>query len=172
MNERKGINTVIQNSMNNYLDPILIYTINLDSQNTIISKHTETIIDDVISNLLKQQTKQSEKEKSKADIKNYSTPKNYDLQQPKYGLLKEDKQYFFSPVKFTIKKVPQYELGERVLGRAFLYTNEIELLETLSGHDFQEVLTHELLHLQYPNDNELIIRDKTRDRLDFSSKWN
>jgi hypothetical protein len=71
-----------------------------------------------------------------------------------------------------INRVPQTVLGHNVLGRAFIGINYIEILETLQGHDFEEVNQHEINHLIYPNLSEQQIKDKTRYELPFAAKYN
>jgi hypothetical protein len=48
-----------------------------------------------------------------------------------------------------VRRVPSYELGEWVLGRAWPYQNLIEIDYNLAGEEFEEVLEHELTHIKY-----------------------
>ncbi|MBU0756695.1 MAG: hypothetical protein KKF44_01400 [Nanoarchaeota archaeon] len=61
-----------------------------------------------------------------------------------------------------IRRVPEYILGVGVLGRAFIFENYIEILDTLVGHDYQEVLKHEQLHIAHPEYSEIRIREITK----------
>ena len=61
-----------------------------------------------------------------------------------------------------IRRVPQSVLGPNVLGRAFVFAKYIEILETLQGIDYEEVKTHEILHVRYPFEPEEKIRERTR----------
>jgi hypothetical protein len=79
--------------------------------------------------------------------------------------------YIFTPDWVTIMRVPQQELGNGVLGVAYLGTNVIKILDTLHGQDFVEVKKHEILHLQYPNQSESWIRRRTAAELPFETKY-
>lgn len=78
----------------------------------------------------------------------------------------EDKEehvdYLFVPRGISVNRVPQYVLGANVLGRTWLGSGYIEILDTLYGDSFQEVLQHEINHLLYPHESEREIRDRTR----------
>lgn len=80
-------------------------------------------------------------------------PKDPELEH-KYGL--------FVPSGVIIRRVAQNILGTGVLGRAFLGMNYIEILDSLSGNAYQEVLTHEVLHIIHPQKKEREIRHMTR----------
>ncbi len=80
-------------------------------------------------------------------------PKDPNLQH-NYGL--------FVPSGVVVRRVPQNILGTGVLGRAFLGQDYIEILDSLSGNAYQEVLTHEILHILHPEKKEREIRDMTR----------
>ena len=82
------------------------------------------------------------------------------------------KDYIFRPLKISVTRVPQYGLGEGVLGRTWTNKGIVEILYGLYGNDFDEVLMHEILHNIYPDDPEWMIRQKTRDRMPFDTKWN
>ena len=80
--------------------------------------------------------------------------------------VKEKSEYgLFLPSGVTISRVSQNTLGNGVLGRAFIYSNHIEILESLMGHEYFEVLTHEVLHIMHPEKKELEIRQMTRNYL-------
>ena len=81
-------------------------------------------------------------------------PIDPDLQQSIGGL--------FVPSGVMIRRVSQNILGTGVLGRAFLGMNYIEILDSLSGNAYQEVLTHEVLHIIHPQKKEMEIRHMTR----------
>ncbi len=68
----------------------------------------------------------------------------------------------FVPTGVIVRSVPQNVLGTGVLGRAFIHSNYIEILDSLLGNDYLEVLTHEVLHILYPEKRELEIRQITR----------
>lgn len=80
---------------------------------------------------------------------------------------KEDKSEYglFLPSGVTVRRVPQNILGTGVLGRAFIYHNQIEILDSLMGHEYFEVLTHEVLHILHPEKKEPEIRQITRNYL-------
>jgi hypothetical protein len=89
------------------------------------------------------------------DVYNF-TPKlrNQKEKEHNYGL--------FIPSGVTVKRVSQNTLGNGVLGRAFIGQNYIEILDSLSGNAYQEVLTHEVLHIIHPEKKEMEIRNMTR----------
>ncbi|MBL7160911.1 MAG: hypothetical protein ISS93_03630 [Candidatus Aenigmarchaeota archaeon] len=70
-----------------------------------------------------------------------------------------------------IHRVPAGQLGYGILGRCFPYSGLIEIRSDLYGDDFQEVLTHELTHLQNPQMGEMDVRAATRLKLQFTPKW-
>lgn len=80
---------------------------------------------------------------------------------------KEEKSEYglFLPSGVTVRRVPQNILGTGVLGRAFIYHNQIEILDSLMGHEYFEVLTHEVLHILHPEKKEPEIRQITRNYL-------
>ena len=86
---------------------------------------------------------------------------------------KEDEMYIYSvlPIGTVIRRVPQHVLGEHVLGRAWLFSHVIEILDTLYGTDFEEVKRHEILHLQYPLKTEREIRDMTKASMPYECKY-
>ncbi|MEM4397828.1 MAG: hypothetical protein QW757_04360 [Candidatus Woesearchaeota archaeon] len=71
----------------------------------------------------------------------------------------------FVPTGVIVRTVPQSVLGNGVLGRAFIYQNYIEILDSLVGNEYIEVLTHEVLHIMYPEKKETEIRLMTRNYL-------
>jgi hypothetical protein len=79
---------------------------------------------------------------------------HYKQPQKDYGL--------FIPTGVVVRRVPQSIIGDGVLGRAFIHSNYIEILDSLLGDEYMEVLTHEVLHIMYPEKRELEIRQMTR----------
>ncbi len=79
--------------------------------------------------------------------------------------------YVFIPQKVTVNRVPKNVIGEYVLGQTFAGTWNVDILNTLEGKDFEEVLLHEVLHNIYPADTERMIREKTRRLLPFEPRW-
>lgn len=69
--------------------------------------------------------------------------------------------------EIIVREVPKSTLGYRVLGRAIFGVGRkiVEIAKELKGYLKFEVLTHELMHLKYPNLSEYEIRIKTRLRL-------
>jgi len=93
--------------------------------------------------------------RSKRDsIKENSASKKVHEEESSYGL--------FAPTGVVVRRVPQNILGNGVLGRAFIHSNYIEILDSLMGNEYQEVLTHEVLHIMYPEKREMEIRQITR----------
>jgi hypothetical protein len=84
----------------------------------------------------------------------------------KYIEIKEDEKdkfvYNFIPTDIIVRKVPEHVLGVGILGRAYVHLKYIEILDTLIGNDYVEVLTHEILHIQLPHYSETKIRLTTR----------
>ncbi|AJF61859.1 TPA: hypothetical protein HA239_02135 [Candidatus Woesearchaeota archaeon] len=78
----------------------------------------------------------------------------------------EEKDYgLFAPSGVIVRRVSQNTLGNGVLGRAFIHSNYIEILDSLMGSEYQEVLTHEVLHILHPEKGEMDIRQMTRYQL-------
>lgn len=71
-----------------------------------------------------------------------------------------------------IRRVPRYSLGYRVLGRAFPLMKRIEIASDLYGQDFEEVKTHEIIHVRHPELSEADVRRRTRQSLSFSARFN
>jgi len=71
----------------------------------------------------------------------------------------------------TIKKVPRYWLGYRVLGRAFPGLRLIEIASDLYGPEFEEVRTHELIHVRNPQLGESEVRRLVREILPFAPRF-
>lgn len=71
----------------------------------------------------------------------------------------------------VIKKVPKYVLGYHVLGRAFPYLGLIEIAADLYGQEFEEVKTHEILHIKHPQASEMEIRRMVKEILPFSARF-
>ncbi len=81
-------------------------------------------------------------------------PKDPDLKKHNYGL--------FIPSGVVVRRVSQSILGTGVLGRAFIGMNYIEILDSLLGNAYQEVLAHEVMHIMHPDKKEMEIRNMTR----------
>ncbi len=76
---------------------------------------------------------------------------------------KEEHSYgLFIPTGVVVRRVPQNILGNGVLGRAFIHQNYIEVLDSLIGNEYTEVLTHEVFHIMYPDKHEKDIRMMTK----------
>jgi hypothetical protein len=71
----------------------------------------------------------------------------------------------------TIRRVPRYSLGYRILGRAFPNLRRIEIASDLYGRDFDEVKAHELMHVRHPELSELEVRRITREILPFAPRF-
>jgi len=72
---------------------------------------------------------------------------------------------------WVIRRVPRQQLGYGVLGRAFPYFGLIEVASDLYGNDFEEVKTHEILHMTHPEKSEHDIRMLTKMSLPFTPRW-
>ena len=77
----------------------------------------------------------------------------------------------YLPTGIIVEVVPQYVLGDNVLGRAFVYQNRIQILNTLSGNDYHEVLTHEMFHIKHPEMSETNIRLMTRNYVGENARY-
>jgi hypothetical protein len=73
-----------------------------------------------------------------------------------------DAMYLFIPRSVSVQRVSQNVIGPNVLGRTWTGTGSIEILDSLDGDAFYEVLQHEINHVLYPGLNEREIRAKTR----------
>ncbi|MBI2675242.1 MAG: hypothetical protein HYX24_02195 [Candidatus Aenigmarchaeota archaeon] len=71
----------------------------------------------------------------------------------------------------VIRRVPRWHLGYGVLGRAFPFYGLVEIAQDLYGKDFEEVKTHELMHIKYPDRPENEIRQMTKVALPFQPRW-
>lgn len=85
---------------------------------------------------------------------------NYYYKQKKKDLL-EDENISVDEDGTIIRRVSEYEIGEGVLGRAFVYHNYIEIREDLHGNDYEIVLGHEKYHLNNPQHSEIKTRLNT-----------
>ncbi|MFC1648636.1 hypothetical protein ACFL1B_04215 [Nanoarchaeota archaeon] len=75
--------------------------------------------------------------------------------------------YLFIPQGVSIQRVSQETLGPGVLGRTWIGTGYIEILDRLYGAAFEEVALHEVNHLLYPHENEREIRARTKSQVQF-----
>ena len=78
--------------------------------------------------------------------------------------------YFFG----QWRRASQAELGPYVLGRCWPANGKVEILEGLYGDEFQEVFTHEIVHLRHPELSESEVRHRTRLELEgrgISPRW-
>jgi hypothetical protein len=64
-------------------------------------------------------------------------------------------------MNFAVSRRPHSEMGYGTLGRTWLGTDRIEILDTLQGAEFEEVLLHEQMHQLHPEATELEIRRMT-----------
>ena len=83
----------------------------------------------------------------------------------------EEKWYTLVPSNVRIKRVPKAVLGEGVLGRSFPGLKIIEIRNDLYGMDWEEVLRHEMNHVNFPYLTENQIRTKTKQELPFQSRY-
>ncbi len=70
-----------------------------------------------------------------------------------------------------IRRVPRYNLGYGVLGRAFPRLRLVEIASDLYGQEFDEVKTHEILHVKNPGMSEMEIRRLTKEILPFAPRF-
>ncbi len=70
--------------------------------------------------------------------------------------------YMFVPRNVQVHRVSQNVLGPNVLGRTWPGSGQIEILNSLYGDAFREVLQHELNHINYPHLSEQEVREKTK----------
>ena len=79
--------------------------------------------------------------------------------------------YTFVPSNVSIKRVPPAVLGENVLGRSFPGLKIVEIRDDLYGKEWEEVLRHEMNHINFPYLTESQIRTKTKQELPFQSHY-
>lgn len=118
----------------------------------------------------KEKANKEEKEESQVDKKQkkkrifpyytYAPPQNVSY---KYSI--------YTPGGIEVIRVPSVVLGPNVLGRAFLGTNRVEILNTLTGLEFEEVKRHELNHILFPYLGEWAVRAKTKRELPFEARY-
>ena len=79
--------------------------------------------------------------------------------------------YIFVPHGVRIERKSQRDIGYGILGTANKSRGVIEILETLYGKDFEEVLMHESLHLEDWDASESTIRARTKERCNFETRF-
>lgn len=79
--------------------------------------------------------------------------------------------YIFVPPGVIVKRMNQNELGYGTLGIAIKSLGLIGVLETLYGNDFNEVLMHESIHLENWDATESWVRQETKQRCDFETRF-
>ena len=114
-----------------------------------------------------EQAGQREKQKAKRKMERFLRP---------YYLPRNRVSYYqsfavYTPAGAAIQRVSQAALGAGVLGRAFPGLGVIQILDTLYGQEFQEVMKHEVNHILYPFLTEHQIRQKTRQELPFYASF-
>ncbi|MBI4148853.1 hypothetical protein HY491_00235 [Candidatus Woesearchaeota archaeon] len=114
-----------------------------------------------------EQAEQHEKQKAKKRVERFLRP--YDL--PRNGINYYQSFAVYTPAGTSVQRVSQAALGHGVLGRAFLGLGIIQILDTLYGQEFQEVMKHEVNHILYPFLTEHQIRQKTRQELPFYASF-
>lgn len=72
---------------------------------------------------------------------------------------KEPVFYYDRP--FIEDNVPDYFIGEDVLGRCFTLKGHVQLRRGLEGHVKERVLEHELAHYDHPEWSEWEVRRRT-----------
>jgi hypothetical protein len=83
----------------------------------------------------------------------------------------DQKGYIFVPPGITIERKSQKDIGYGILGTANLSGRVIQILETLYGKDFEEVLMHEALHIQNWDKPEAWVRYETKQRCSFPTRF-
>ncbi len=83
----------------------------------------------------------------------------------------DQKGYIFVPPNVRIERLAQKDIGYGILGTANLSAGVIQILETLYGKDFEEVLTHETIHLENWDKSESWVRYETKNRCDFPTRF-
>ena len=79
--------------------------------------------------------------------------------------------YTFIPSNIKIRRVTPAVLGENVLGRSFPGLKIVEIRDDLYGKEWEEVMRHEMNHINFPYLTEGQIRTKTKQELPFQSKY-
>ncbi len=67
-------------------------------------------------------------------------------------------EYFKGKFKGEIRYVPSHIIGGGVMGRAFIGTGLIEILDTLYGREKASTIVHEIIHMLYPDKDEAEVR--------------
>ena len=91
--------------------------------------------------------------------------------QPHSAKVEYDNSYVCNMNGIQVRRLPGPSMGHGVLGRAWLGTNTVEILDTLYGNDFLEVLLHEINHLNNPYLSESEIRQKTKREVWFQPRY-
>ena len=93
------------------------------------------------------------------------------LETPKgYGVFNKE-GYIFVPPGITITRKSQKDIGYGILGTANKSAGVIEILDTLYGTDFEEVLMHESIHLENWDASESWVRYETKQRCKFETRF-
>ena len=74
--------------------------------------------------------------------------------------------YIFVPPGIRVERLAQKDIGYGILGTASLSGRVIQVLETLYGKEFEEVLLHETLHIQNWDKPESWVRYETKHRFE------
>ena len=128
---------------------------------------------------LKEEIKQIKEEFNEEEIKEKDENKevnnilNYfsDYLRIYYNNFKDKLKNFYDSNKVIVKRVPKYIIGDGVLGRAFVYQNYVEVLDSLSGDDFNRVLSHEMYHINNPQASEYETRLRTGTLYFTPNQW-
>jgi len=88
-----------------------------------------------------------------------------------YAYRKISPYYLFVQDSVRITRLPEYVLGQGVLGVAFPHSNYVLILDSLHGTDFEEVLRHEMNHIMFPCLTEYETRIRTRAELPFPANY-
>lgn len=145
------------------LDRLLEEQFNENMKNVL--KKIDPATEEEIKSIERESKKEVKKENKNKDKKKRNQVYYYSVR----GLV--NAPYVFTPSSAKIVRVPEYVIGQGVLGVAFPGSNYIMILDSLHGTDFEEVKKHEVNHILFPNLTEYEIRRRTKAEFPYPTRY-
>lgn len=149
----------------------------------ILSENINNIVEKVILESLIRYKTDTELITSTIDKEVNFLPKNYflntnnlnnysimDLNKRNYDIFSGE-GYIFVPPGIRIERKSQKDIGYGILGTANKSAGVIQILDSLYGKDFEEVLTHESIHIENWDATESWVRYETKQRCNFETRF-
>jgi predicted DNA binding protein len=145
------------------LDNLLDKQFNDDTK--IILRKIDPVVEEEIKAINKETKREAEKKGKETDKKKRNIVYYYSVRSI------VNQPYIFTPSSTKIVRVPEYVIGQGVLGVAFPGLNYIMVLDSLHGTDFEEVKKHEVNHILFPNLTEYEIMRRTKAEFPFPTRY-